>query len=93
MPDAPDPPYAAPAADPPPAAAADVAREPVPATPSIVEAPPLSTNPVEAIDAAAAAPAPPPEAPVSRAKEWGVAILLMLVFAMIGAAFLSVLRS
>ena len=33
-----------------------------------------------------------PEEPVSPAKEWGAAIVLMVVFALLGGAFLSFLR-
>ena len=46
----------------------------------------------EVVEAAPAAPAEPPE-PVSPAKEWGAAVVLMIVFAFICATFISMLRS
>jgi hypothetical protein len=75
--------------------AEDTALAPV--APSAVAEPEPVPEPVpapepEPVPVPAPAPAPAPAEPVSPAKEWGAAIVLMIVFALMCASFLSYFR-
>jgi hypothetical protein len=57
-------------------------------------APVEAVAPAEAVVPAEPAPAPPaPAEPVSKVKEWAVAVAIMIVFALICAQFIGFLRS